>query len=207
MLRYALRVLPRPEMYAGCVAVAALLALVDFRPWLLWQLAGVAVATAGAVTAYLFDEPAAAIVDTLPRPRWWRTTARLLPAAVLAVGWLVGASMVDADEVARNDVLRWQGFGAILAAAAAATVLRRRGQPTPGHIVASAMLLVLTYFALMNPIDDELPLFPFGAAGEWNASRWLWTGIAAFAAVALAATCIERRTGIARTEDREERVA
>jgi hypothetical protein len=189
VLRYALRTLPVPELYVGGLGLLGLLWLVDRWPQQLWQLAGVAVALAGAVAAYLFDEPAALIVDTLPRARWWRTTARLLPVALLVLLWLAAASLVNPENIGRADVLRLQGVGTILLAVAATTWLRRRRRPSPGAIVASTVLLVLTFAALMNPMDDQLPLFPYGPQGAWAASRLLWIGLATVAAVAVAASC------------------
>jgi hypothetical protein len=191
VLRYSARVLVLPELYAGGLGVVTLLWLVDRWPQQLWQLAGVAAALAGAAASCLFDEPAASIVDTLPRPRWWRTTARLLPVAVLVALWVTAASMVDPADIGRVDVLRLQGAGAILIGVALTTWLRRRGRPAPGPIVAGALLLVLTYAATMNPIDGELPLFPYGPQGAWAASRLLWMGLATVAALAVAASCTE----------------
>jgi hypothetical protein len=191
VLGYVLRVLPLPELYAGGLGVLGLLWLVDRWPQQLWQLAGVAAALAGALAGYLFNEPAASIVDTLPRARWWRTTARLLPVAMLVLLWLAAASLVDPKDIGRSDVLRLQGVGAILLAVATTTWLRRRGLPSPGAIVASSVLLLLTFATLMNPIDDQLPLFPYGPHGSWAASRLLWVGLATVAAIAVAASCRE----------------
>ena len=191
MLRYSLRVLPLREVCVGGLALLALLWLVDHWPQQLWQLAGVAAALTGAVASCVFDEPSASIVDTLPRPRWWRTAARLLTATLLAGLWVAAASLVDPRDIGRSDVLRLQGVGSILLGAAVSTWLRRRGRPSPGPAVASALLLVLAFAAVMNPFDTELPLFPYGPSGDWAASRSLWTGVVAAAAVAVAVSCIE----------------
>lgn len=191
MLRYALRILPLSALIAGTLGAAALLCLVHLRPAQMLQAAGVAAATAGATAPRLFDEPAAALVDTLPRPLRWRTLARLLPTGFLALIWLIGASVIDTQGVGQPDVLRLQGVGTILAAAAVTTVLRRRGQPAPGLAVASTTLLVTSFLVLLNPFDRSLPFFPYGSAGDWAASRRLWTLIAAAAAAALAISCLE----------------
>ena len=202
MLRYSMRALPLPELYAGCLALVGLFWVLDRWPQQMWQSAGLAAAMAGALAGYLFDEPAASIVDTLPRARWWRTVARMVPVALLTGLWLVAASLINPQDIGRADVLRLQGVGAILLAVAVTTLLRRRGEASPGLIVASTVLLVLTFFALMNPVEDVLPLFPYGPEDDWAASRWLWTGVAAVAAVAVAASCVEgfRRSGWESTE-------
>ena len=191
MLRYSVRVLPVPTLLAGALGAATLLGLVHLRPAQLLQAAGLAVAAVGATASRLFDEPAAALVDTLPRPLRWRTVARLLPTGLLALLWVIGASVVDTQGVGRPDVLRLQGVGTILAAAAVTTVLRRRGQPVPGLAVASTILLVTTFLVLLNPFDRFLPFFPYGPSGDWAASRWLWAVIVAVAAAALATSCLE----------------
>jgi hypothetical protein len=70
-------------------------------------------------------------------------------------------------------VLQLQGAGSILIGVAVATWLRRRGHPTPGLAVASTLLLLLSFAAAMNPVDGELPLFPYGPRGDWATSRLL----------------------------------
>jgi hypothetical protein len=189
VLDYARRALPLQELYVGGAGLLALLWLVGRWPQELWQLAGVSAALVGAVAGCLFDEPAASIVDTLPRGRRWRTTARLLPVVLLTLLWVVAASMLDPADIGRSDVLRLQGVGAILLGVAAATWLRRRGRATPGIMVASSMLLVLSFAAVMNPIDAQLPLFPYGPVGDWAASRLLWAGLASAAAIAIVSSC------------------
>jgi hypothetical protein len=186
-----MHVLRLPHLYVGVVGSPALLWLVDRWPQQLWQLAGVSAALAGAVAGYLFDEPAASIVDTMPRARWWRTLARLLPVALLVVVWVAAASLVGPRDIGRSDVLRLQGVGTILLGAAISTWLRRTGRSSPGPVVASTLLLVLTFAAVMNPIDEELPLFPYGPEGDWTASHSLWIALAIGAAVALAASTSE----------------
>jgi len=57
----------------------------------------------------------------------------------------------------------------------------------------TTMMLVSTFGAVMNPIDAQLPLFPYGPDGAWAASRLLWTGLAAGAAIAVAASCTDGR--------------
>ncbi len=200
MLRYSMRILPLPELYAGGLALLALFWLLDRWPQQMWQTAGMAAALAGALAGYLFDEPAASIVDTAPRPRWWRTAARLLPAALLTLLWVAAASLVDPQNIGRSDVLRLQGVGAILLGVAVTTWLRRRGRCSPGLVVASTLLPVLTYAAVMNPIEDVLPLFPYGPEGAWASSRMLWIGLASLAGVAAAASCLEGPSSLSRAQ-------
>lgn len=192
MLRYSARVLPLPALVAGTLGAATLLGLVHLRPSLMLQAAGIAAAAVAATASGLFDEPAAALVDTLPRPLWWRTVARLAPAAVLAVLWVAGAAMVDSQGVGRPDVLRLQGLGAILLGVAASVWLRRRGHATPGATVARTLLLAVLFLVTVNPFDRALPLFPFGALGDWEASRRLWTVLVVAGAAALTVGCLER---------------
>jgi hypothetical protein len=188
VLRYTLKTLPVPAAIAAGLVVAALLWLVDRWPWQMWPAAGIAAAAAGAAASRFFDEPAASIVDTLPRALWWRTVARLIPAGVLGAAWVAGVSAIDLQQAGRPDLLRLAGLATILAAAAATTALRRRGHATPSFAVGSTMLLVLTFLALSNPLPRLLPLFPYGPDGAWTASRWLWTGIALAAAAVIACT-------------------
>ncbi len=193
VLRYSLRTLPLPALYAGVAGAGARLLVVDRWPTSTLQLAGVSVGVAGATVSRLFDEPAADVVDTLSRPMWWRTVARLLSAALLALAWVLAVSLVDTGGVGRRDVIAVQGVAVIVVVAGVTTALRRRGHAAPGLAVGSAVLLVLTALVLINPLDRWLPVFPYGAAGDWDGSRWLWSTSAAAAAVALVVSCVEGR--------------
>jgi len=191
MLRYWLHVLPLPTLATGVSGAAVLLLLVDRWPALMLQLAGVGVAAGTA--SRLFDEPAASVVDTLPRAMWWRTMARMVPAALLAAAWALGVSLVEMDGVGRNDVIAAQGVAAIVLAAGITTALRRRGQAAPGLAVGSGMLLVLTALVLVNPLDEWVPLFPYGGHGDWDGSLGMWTSAAAVALLTIAGSCMEGR--------------
>jgi hypothetical protein len=191
MLRYALR--PGPTLTtAGAVAgMAGLLWLVGRWPWEVWPLAAVAAAVLGGAAATLLDEPAAAIVDTLPRPFWWRAAARLLLAGVLAGAWIVGVALVGVAPTGRPDVVRLEGVALILIGVGSAAVLRRRGRSAPGSAVAGGLVVITVFAALQNPIHRWLPLFSYGPDGTWDASARLWTGLALAAVAVLGATCVE----------------
>ena len=191
MLSYSVRTLPVPALCAGTAGAAVLLLLVDRSPALLLQLAGLAAAAAAATASRLLDEPAASVVDTLPRPMWWRTAARLVPAALLAAAWVAGVWSVELDGVGRRDVVAVQGVAAITIAVGVTTALRRRGHATPGLAVGSTVLLVLTALVLVNPVGEWLPVFPYGARGDWDGSRRLWASAAAVALVTTVVSCVE----------------
>lgn len=191
MIRHGLRSLPVGAVAAAVLTAALLLWAVDRRPWQLWPLVGVAVAALGAAAARLVDEPAAAVVDTLPRALWWRTTARLVPAGLLAAAWVAAASRVDTGNVGHSGLLRVQGPAVLLIAMAAGTALRRRGRAVPGPAVGSAVLLLLTAVALADPARGVLPLFPYGNDAPWTTAVWWWSGLAAAAALLLVVSCVE----------------
>lgn len=193
MLRCAWRTLPVPEAAAALAATAGLLWLVGRWPWELWPVAGMAAAAVGAAVARFFDEPAASVVDTTPRALWWRTAARLLPAALVATVWVTLASVPDLQGAGRPGLLRLQGVAVILAAAAVATALRRHGHATPGAAVGGLLLPLLTLLALMNPAHEVLPLFPYGPDDAWTRATGLWTGAAVVAAAVLARSCVRTR--------------
>jgi hypothetical protein len=192
MIRYGLRTVPAVAMAVAVVTAAGLLWMVARWPGPGWPAAGVAVALLGATAARLFDEPAASIVDTLPRPLWWRTVARLPFAVLLAIGWLVGVAVVEVDPGGRPAVIRLEGVAAIVFAAAVATAARRRGSAAPGAAVGAALLLTLLTVALANPAPDLLPLFPFGPDDPWSRSAGLWSAIAVTGSIVLVASCVER---------------
>ncbi|MCD0448014.1 hypothetical protein LO762_02205 [Actinocorallia sp. API 0066] len=193
MLRHAARALPVPVLGAAAPVVALLLWMLDRWPWMAWPAAGIAAALVGAAAARLFDEPAAAIVDTLPRALWWRTTARLGPACLLVAGWLAAASLVDLDGAGRPAFVRLQGVVTVLCAAAWTTWLRRRGRARPGSAVAAGLLLVLSSLALRNPLERFVPLYPYGPDPEpWRTAYFLWGAAGAVAAVLLVLAALPR---------------
>jgi hypothetical protein len=199
MIRYGLHAVPVAAVAFAVTAVAGLLWMVDRWSPGTWPLAGVAVALLGATAARLADEPAASIVDSLPRALWWRTVARLPYAAVLVGVWLAGVAVVGIGFTGRPDVVGLQGVGAVVLGVAITTALRRRGHSRPGAAVGSAFLVVVMAFAVANPATEWLPVFPFGPDDPWRAAGWLWGGLVAVGVILLLASCVEGRV---RTADR-----
>lgn len=190
LLRYAVAGLSRSAFAAVALAEVAWFWLLDRWPGTMWLAAGIAAGLLGAGTSRLFDEPAAGLVDTLPRPLWWRTLARLVPAGVLAAGWLVGIAATDLGPTGQAGLLGLFGLGAIAATAAICTELRRRGRPAPGATVGSGTFLVLTYLALRNPLSSLLPLFPLVDDPEVAASRRIWTAVLLGSGAAMTASLV-----------------
>src|SRR5258705_4659676 len=73
--------------------VIGLMGLVGRWPWIMWPLQGTALGVIAGVTAWATDEPAASVVDTLPRPPWWRTAARATVVPLMLAVW-VGCLLV-----------------------------------------------------------------------------------------------------------------
>jgi small-conductance mechanosensitive channel len=152
--------------------------------------------------ARAFDEPSASIVDSLPRPLWWRTAARLVYPVLLAATWWVAVGIADVRPNGRPEVVRLEGVALILVGAATATLLRRRGRDAPGTAIGSALLLVVTTLAVLNPAHGVLPLFPFYDDTTWARAGWIWLTVAAVAAATLVLSCVEVSGGAARTASR-----
>lgn len=189
VLRHAVRSLPAISFSVVLVAIGGWFWLLGTWPSYVWLTAGIAAGVLGAGASRLFDEPAAAIVDTLPRPLWWRTAARGVGAGVLVGVWLVGVWTLDADPSAiHRGLLRLHGVGTVLAVAALCTGLRRRGYASPGVTVGSTSFLVLFFLALSNPMPHLVPLVTDAVV---QASTWLWSAIVGIAACGVAAACRE----------------
>lgn len=186
MLRYAVRALPVPSVVLVLGAMYGWFWLLRTWPSYVWLAAGIAAGLLGAGASRLFDEPAAAVVDTLPRALWWRTAARSGAAVGLVGVWLVGVWTLDPDRGGvHRDLLSLYGVGVVLTVAALCTALRRRGHASPGSAVGSGLFVVLLFFALSNPMPHLLPLFPLVTDPQVSASRWLWAGIVVAAAAVL----------------------
>lgn len=186
MLRHAARGVPWRVVAVVAAAVPALMALTAAWPTDVWPLQGMAVGLLAAAAAWSMDERAAALVDTLPRPLWWRTAARAMAIVPLAALW-VACVLVAGDRIPDHPRLyALQGLAALLAGAALATALRSRGRATPGLALAPALVGLVSGLALVRPVPDRLPLFPIWPHEAFGLSAAIWGCVLAAAALALA---------------------
>ena len=162
------------------------MALVAAWPEVVWPLQGAAVGLLAGAAAWSMDETAAAVVDTLPRPLWWRTAARAAAVVPLALVW-TGCVLVAGDRLPpHSELFLLQGFAAVLCAVAFVTWRRAHGEAAPGARVAAGAIAVATALALLRPLPEHLPLFPVWAYEEWDLSLAIWSALAAASAVLLA---------------------
>lgn len=190
MIRHAARAVPWGLVAVACVLVPVLMAITSAWPEVMWPLQGTAIGLLAAVAAWSMDERAAAVVDTLPRPLWWRTAARCSATIPLAGVW-VACILVAGDRLPDHPGLFvLQGVAALLAGVAVATWLRSRGGATPGFALAPAAVVVAATLALVRPSPERLPLFPIWEQERWGLSAGIWWGVllAATGLLALALT-------------------
>ena len=84
------------------------------------------------MAAFAYDEPAAAVVDTLPRGLAWRTAARSLGVLLLLACWVRGRRLDPRSAYFGHAVaVPWQGVAATVMVVAPVTHLRRRGLASP----------------------------------------------------------------------------
>ena len=148
-----------------------MLRIVAERPYTMWPLQGIAVGLLAGVAGFAYDEPAAAVVDTLPRGLAWRTAARSLGVLLLLTWWLVVVSATGGAYFGHARDVALQGVVAVAAVAAAAAHLRLRGHASPAGLLATGVVGAAAYLSLARPFDDLLVVFPYTASGEWSASR------------------------------------
>jgi hypothetical protein len=191
MLRHAARAVPWTLLIVVAGVLAALVRTVAEWPWQVWPLQGIAVGLLAAAVTYAFDEPAAELVDTLPRALWWRTTARSSAGVLLVLWWGLLVSAAGDAWFGHPWAVAGQGAAAVLAAVAGVTVLRRRGRATPAAASSSAIITVSVFVSLARPWEDHLPLFPYTPMGPWQASVWWWTAIAVASGAWLVASLLE----------------
>lgn len=186
MTRYASRAVAWTLVAASCVLVVALMALVAAWPEVVWPLQGAAVGLLAGAAAWSMDETAAAVVDSLPRPLWWRTVARTAAVVPLGLVW-TGCVFIAGDRLPpHSELFLLQGFAAVLFAVAFVTWRRAHGEAVPGARFGSAAIAVATAFALIRPLPDRLPLFPIWTFEQWGLSFAIWSALAAASAVLLA---------------------
>ena len=193
MFRHAARAVPWPLLAAAAVLVAAMLRVVEQWPYQTWPLQGVAVGLLAGVAGFAYDEPAADIVDTLPRGLAWRTAARSIAVAGLLAWWVAAVAATRTAYFGHEQDVALQGGAAVLGVVAASAHLRLRGRASPATMVATAAVGTAAYLSLARPAESWLALFPYTAAGAWEASRWWWSAIAVLALGVLVLSLSERR--------------
>jgi hypothetical protein len=175
MIRHAARAVPWAVIVMGTCLVSLLLLIVERWPYAMWPLQGTAVGVLAATTAWCFDEPAAAVVDTLPRHLGWRTAARSTGVLLIVVGWALTVAATSDAYFGHTADVAWQGAAAVLLTVAVITWRRSRGAATPAKAVAAAVVPVAMFVALVRPLEAKVPLFPYTSTGDWATSRFLWT--------------------------------
>jgi hypothetical protein len=185
VIRHGVRAVPWLRVGLAGALVVVLMELVRWNPWLLWPLEGTAVGLLAAASAWCFDEPAAAVVDTLPRGMAWRAAARA-PALVVLLGTWTVVALHAGDEVlfGHSGAVVVQGLAAMVLGSALATWSRGRGEATPGLRIAVVVVPVSTAWALVRPLQRALPVFPYGtsSAAAWHTSTLVWVLLAVMAA-------------------------
>lgn len=194
MIGYGIRAVPWQRISLAGTLVVVLMELVRWNPWTLWPLEGTAVGLLAGAAAWCFDEPAAVVVDTLPRGPAWRAAARA--PAIVALGVLWTATAVHAGHgvfFGHRDAVLLQGLAAIAAGAALALWSRGRGEATPGLRIATIVVPVATAWALARPLQRLVPVFPYGtsAPSEWTASAAGWSLLAVLAMLAVICSLAE----------------
>ncbi len=190
MIRYAASAVPWTRVALAATLVVLLMELVRWSPWVLWPLQGTAVGLLGAASAWCLDEPAAVVVDVAPRSLAWRTGARAPALLGLIVTWcaVVWHAGDDALFDRAGDVLL-QGVVAVAVGAGYATCRRAWGEPAPGLILATSVVPLSAAWALVRPLEGQLPVFPYGtsSATAWGTSAAGWAVLGTVAVACLAA--------------------
>ncbi len=132
------------------------------QPTFLWL--GLGALILGVVAC--LDEPAAMVTGACPATRRRRTVERLLAAVPVVVGWCVLAGFVDGVNGLSGSALARTGTGSLLAAIAAADVLRRLGVDEPGPVVGSVSLLGVLGCLLFQPFGGVVVLQAYDDLGS-----------------------------------------
>ncbi|MEZ5092848.1 hypothetical protein [Nocardioides sp.] len=195
MLLYLRWSVPWVRVAVAALLVATLIELVHRDAWLLWPLEGTAVALLAGAAAWCLDEQAGAVVDVTPRGLAWRTAARAPAPALLAGVWLVTVWHARDSLFGHAGAVLVQGLAALAAGTAWATSRRAAGNPMPGLALAATVIPAGAGWALVRPLPDQLPVFPYGTAtpGQWATSLVAWSAVAAASLVVLALELAEAR--------------
>jgi hypothetical protein len=179
MIRYAARAVPWGLLGAGAGLMIGLLLLVERWPYMLWPLQGAAVGLLAGTTVWCFNEPAASLVDTMPRSLRWRTAARSTGTLALVAIWLIALQQTRSGYFGHAEDVAWQGITLAAAAAAYMTWQRSRGSTGPARALSAGIVAITLFIALARPFDEVLPIFPYTAGDDWATSRLLWAAVPA----------------------------
>jgi hypothetical protein len=188
MVRHAARGVPWPLIGAAALLLPGLLALVRYDPWTLWPLQGTAVGLLAGAVGWCLDERAAAVVDAAPRGLAWRTVARSAGIVVLLAFWSAGVWWARGALYGHPWAVFGQGVAAAAIATAWVTWRRACGEASPGQRWAVTVIPATTAWALVKPLDRQLPVFPYAFGneyGDWAVSAASWTAVGLLAAVLL----------------------
>ena len=189
MTRYAVAAIPWTRVLPAACLVLVLMELVRRWPFGTWALQAAAVGLLAGAAAWSLDEPAARVVDTLPRSLAWRTAARLPVAVLLAGVWVLAVTLAwDSLHGHAREVLG-QGFAALAIAVGWTSWRRAHGVPTPGVAFAVGVIPAALACALLRPVSGRILLFPYVAAPaeDWSRSEIGWTVVGGLAVVLLLA--------------------
>jgi hypothetical protein len=184
MISYAARAVPWGLLGAGAGLIAGLLLLVERWPYTMWPLQGIAVGVLAGMAVWCYHEPAAALIDTLPRGLRWRTTSRSAGSSALLVVWLIALRQTRSGYFGHARDVAWQGIAAVIIAACYLTWCRTRGSTGPARAASASIIGVALFVALARPFPKLVPVFPYTATGHWATSRLLWAA-ACLAAITL----------------------
>ncbi|TDO50586.1 hypothetical protein EV643_10479 [Kribbella sp. VKM Ac-2527] len=177
MIRYAARAVPWGLLGAGAGLVIGLLLLVERWPYTLWPLQGAAVGLLAGTAVWCFNEPAASLVDTMPRSLRWRTTARSTGTLALVAIWLIALQQTRSGYFGHAEDVAWQGIALAAAASAYMTWQRCRGSTGPARALSAGIVGITLFVALARPFDEVLPIFPYTAGDDWATSRLIWAAV------------------------------
>ncbi|MEP6629970.1 MAG: hypothetical protein ABJA89_05835 [Lapillicoccus sp.] len=129
-----------------------------------------------AASAFILDEPAAAVVDATPTPLTRRTALRATALTAPVTIWVLGVLAVEQRTASTPALaLLVEGTGVMAVAVALAACLRRAGNDEPGELIASVCGAAILAILLLNPLHQSVPVFP--VAEGWAASSALWASL------------------------------
>ncbi|WP_257477946.1 hypothetical protein [Acidipropionibacterium jensenii] len=186
MWTYSLRAVPWPLVLSCSALQVILVMLVEYDPWRLWPLQGIAVGLLAAVAGWCLDEPAAGVVDPSPRGIRWRTSARLIGVVLPLVVWLAMVRWAREAMFGHWWAVSLQGVTAVMVSLAWGVWRRSCAVASPGQRWGAVVVPMVTAWALIRPASLRLPVFPYATdqvGGSWTSSTvgWSVAGVAAMA--------------------------
>lgn len=131
-----------------------------------------ALACCAAAAAFVFDEPAVAVVTVAPRGAWWRRSARLALVSLPLLAWVAALGLLPDSTPTHRPSWLVAGVATTVVAAGVAALCARHQAAAPGAGIAAGVTGAVLTPVVVGPVAGWRPLLPLEAFPSWLMTLW-----------------------------------